>query len=129
MRQIKLVSFFLIIIIPACRIVHVYEGKSIIISRTIDTSLNDSALIFGYVYSAIDEISPEPFAEIWIDGKDTKTTADKSGYFYLKIPAGLCTIKCKGKYSNDDEIEEIKDLTVIKNEKIELKFFIGITIE
>src|SRR3989304_6940734 len=97
----------------SCRIVHTYPSKAIIVNRSIDTTLRDSSLIFGYVYSAGDEKTPEINANIWIEGTKIKTNSDKSGFFSMKLLSGTYTIKCLGEFRNEDEIIELKNLSVL----------------
>ncbi|GAB6278022.1 MAG: hypothetical protein STSR0006_00170 [Lentimicrobium sp.] len=119
----------LLSMVISCRKVHTYPSIAIIVNRLIDTTLNDSALIFGYVYSAEDEKTPELNANIWIEDTNIKTNSDSSGFFSLKLLSGTYTIKCLGKYSNEDMIIELKNLSILPNERIEVKFLQGVIIE
>lgn len=119
----------LLVMVVSCHKVHTYPSKAIIVNRSIDTTLRDSSLIFGYVYSAGDEKTPEMYANIWIEGTKIKTNSDKSGFFSMKLLSGTYTIKCLGEFSNEDEIIELKNLSVLPNERIEVKFLQGIIIE
>ena len=115
--------------VVSCHKVHIYPGKAIIVNRSIDATLNDSAIIFGMVYSAEDEKTPELNADIWIESPNIKTNSDSTGFFNLKLLSGTYTIKCLGKFSNEDMIIELKNLSILPNEKVEVRFLQGIIIE
>jgi hypothetical protein len=125
--------FFLLlfscVFIYSCRQVHKYNGKSIIIKKTIDSSLNDSILVFGKIYSAEDNKTPEIDAKIWVNILNISTYSNDTGYYDLKLSKGIYTIFCKRKYGNDDEIVSIRDIKLSENEEINIDFYIGKTIE
>ena len=132
--MLKIYSKILLIIITllivnSCRQVHVYEGKSVILNKTTDTTLNDSILIYGHVYSAEDNKILEIGAKIWAEEFSKESFSDNLGNYSLKLPSGIYTIKCLGKYSNSSEILIISKTKLLPNEKIEINFYIGITIE
>ncbi len=112
-----------------CRKVHFYEGRSVIINRTFDQSLNDSALIFGNVFSAVDNTTPEINARIWCDKIPQETLSDFEGYYQLKLPVGTYDINCLGKHSNSNEVEILKELVLTANEKVMINFYQEITVE
>ena len=58
-----------------------------------------------------------------------ETRTDPSGYYEIRLPNGIYTINCLGHYSNDFEIEILKNVTLDPNEKIEINFYIGLTVE
>ena len=118
-----------VLVVNSCREVHVFEGKSVILSRTIDTTLNDSILIYGHVYSAEDNKTPQNAAKIWTEEFSKESFSDHLGNYSLKLPSGIYTIKCLGRYSNPHEILIINDTKLLPNEKIEINFYLGITIE
>lgn len=120
-----LVVFILLIITSSCRQVHIYESKAIIISRVIDITLQDSALIYGMVLYAGDEKTPLPNTNIWIESSNFKTKSDNAGSFSMKIPPGIYTIKCLHEYSSEEFVATIKNIAVLPNEKIEIKFLHG----
>ncbi len=132
--MLRLYAKILLIIITvltvySCRKVYVYEGDSVILSRMTDTTLNDSILIYGHVYSAEDNKTPEIGAKIWTEEFSKESFSDYLGNYSLKLPSGIYTIKCLGKYSNSDEVITVINTKLLPNEKIEINFFIGITIE
>ena len=45
-----LLTIITMLTVNSCREVHVFEGRSVILNKTIDTTLNDSILIYGHVY-------------------------------------------------------------------------------
>jgi hypothetical protein len=116
-------------IIISCRQVHTYNSQAIIVSRSIDSTLNDSVLIYGYVLSAGDELTPEINANVWIDSTSIETKSDNSGFFKFKTTSGTYTIKGLGEYSSREFIIELKNLSTLPNEKVELKLLQGIVVE
>ena len=127
--KILFVLLVLSIITISCNKVRTYQSKAIIINRSIDLTLKDSALIYGMVYSAEDEKTPEIYANIWIEGTNTKTTSDSIGFFSIKLIPASYSIKCLGKYSNKDKTIELNDIVILPNEKIEIKFLQGVVID
>ena len=121
--------FFLLCMAISCRKVYTYHSKAIIVKRSIDSTLNDSAFIYGMVYSAEDEKTPEINANVWIEGNNIQTNSDSTGFFSIELLSGIYTIKCPGKFSNEDLIIELKNISILPNEKIEIKFLQGIIIE
>ncbi|TAL75876.1 MAG: hypothetical protein EPN88_03195 [Bacteroidetes bacterium] len=129
MKNILLLLALFLIIIYSCRQIHFVDGESIILNRSIDTSLNDSAMIFGTVYYNDCDQCFAFQAKIWINGTELNTMTGTKGYFKLIIPSGLSTIKCTRINDQYKIIEEIKDLLILKNEKIELKIILGHVVE
>jgi len=129
MKNIFLLLAIFLIIMFSCRQIHFVDGESMVLNRSIDTSLNDSAIIYGTVYYSECDQCFETQAKIWINGTELNTLTDTLGYINLRIPSGLCTIKCTRLNSRYDITEQIKDLVVLKNEKIELKFIMGYVAE
>jgi len=125
MKNIILLLALFLIIISSCRQIHFVDGESSILNRSIDISLNDSAMIFGTVYNRQCDFCFETQAKIWINGTDLNTMTDSKGYFSLKIPAVLSTIKCTRINDRYKVTEELKDILILKNEKIELKIVLG----
>jgi len=121
-------SLFLLAFIT-CRQVHIFESSHKIISRVNDSSLNDSVLIFGHVYSAVDNTTPELYARVWVEKLQYETSTDTTGFYTLKMPSGTYTLKCFALYHSEDFTEIIKDIVLLPNEKIEINFFIGEKIE
>lgn len=128
MKTLFKVGFLVILIhlnLSSCRHVAYIESKAIIVSRTIDIALKDSAMIYGMVYYAADEKTPVPNANVWIETSNLKTTSDNAGFFSLKIAPGTYTIKCLGEYSSQEFTMVIKDLLLSPNEKVEIRFLHG----
>ena len=125
MKNTILIFTLFLLIISSCRQIHFVDGESLILNRSIDTSLNDSAIIFGTVYNNRCDFCFETQAKIWINGTDLNTMTDSKGYFSLKIPAVLSTIKCTRINDRYKVTEELKDILILKNEKIELKIVLG----
>ena len=128
MKPILKTSFLILIFLlffVSCREVSYSKSEVIIVSKTTDLSLNESALIYGMVYYAADEKMPYQDANIWIDGSAIKTVSDNSGSFSLKLNPGTYTIKCLGRGANQEFLMTIKDLSVLSNEKVQIKFLHG----
>lgn len=89
------------------------------------TNANSKNMKYGTVYYNDCDQCFDFQAIIWINGADLNTLTDSKGYFSLKIPAGLSTIKCTRINDRYNIIEEIEDLLILKNEKIELKIILG----
>lgn len=129
LQSILIALLLLLILINSCRQIHVVNSKAEIVSRTIDTTLNDSVLIYGTVYiaeSVVESIyAPESDASIWVEGTAFKTNSDLSGQFRLKVLPGTSTIKCLG-HSNDNRfITCLSNISLSLNEKIKVQFYIG----
>ena len=125
MKTAILISSILLILVWSCRRVVIVDSSAEIISRSIDETLNDSALIYGFVYDAGTIKSPYPNANIWIEGSDLKTTSDISGNFSLAVLPGTYTIKCLGDQQEERFTAVVKDITLLPNEKIEIRFYHG----
>jgi hypothetical protein len=89
----------------------------------------DSSIFIGYVYSNSDDTTylfPEREAQIWVDNSNLKTVTDSIGFYYLMTIPGTYTIKCQRIYNSEPElIEEIKNIKINKNEKIQINFYLG----
>lgn len=127
LRVKYLAVFIFLIIIVSCHKVYIYEGKAIIISRSTDLGLKDSALISGIVFSADEAKAPEFDAVIWVDGTDINTTVDSLVSFSFKLMPGKYTIRCRRKYSTDDMVE-LKNISILPNERIKIEFFLRIEV-
>lgn len=108
------------------------KGKAVLIS-TSDTVLNDSAIFTGRVYTVDPELKypykEVPF-EVWIENSELITTTDSAGYYTIKTRPGTYTIKCQSKWNTYKElIEEMRDIKITGNKKVQLDFYIGTTIE
>ncbi|MCL2682057.1 MAG: carboxypeptidase-like regulatory domain-containing protein [Bacteroidales bacterium] len=112
------------------------ESKAFIVSRHFDTALQDSAMIHGEVLSLDGE---RPFAGcveindtmkcsfidwiISIKGTDISTRCDSTGYFSIKLLPGTYTVDCIYPGERDASVL-LKNLTLLPNEKVRVKFFI-----
>lgn len=120
-----LVILVLLIIISSCRQIAYTESKAIIVSRAFDVALKDSAVIYGMVYDALDERLALSNLNIWIEEINVKTLTNDTGFFSMKVPSGRYTIKCFTDYSNEEFVAILKDLSILPNEKVEIKFLRG----
>lgn len=125
LKEIFLIAFILLITISACRHVVLIESKTIIVSRTYDSTLNDSAMIYGLVYYAPDKKYVIPKANIWIEDINVKTISNDSGFYSLKIPPGKYTIRSFMENQNEEFVTVLKDLSISSNEKVEVNFLRG----
>lgn len=112
-------------LIESCRQVQDFDGKSEIISTTIDNSLSDSVLIYGKVFNARDNKTPEINARIWVNELTKETYSDNIGSYSLKLPNGIYTINCQEHFGNAEFIETRKNVSLLPNEKVELYFYLG----
>ena len=119
----------LLILTNSCRHLVIVNSKAVVVSRSIDIALNDSALIYGTVFFGESETVPMKRANIWIEGSNIKTISDNMGLFSLKILPDIYTVKCLGEYSNEEFVAIIKDLDLLPNEKVEIKFFHGYVVQ
>ena len=98
---------------------HFIKGKSEIVFRGIDKSLNGKTAISGYVYSKdMEEFVEQAFVKI--GDKDFKT--DKNGYFNAVIDSGKYTVSTS--YIGNTE-EKITDLKVEQNTRTIIIFELG----
>ena len=121
-----LTTFFLLVLLSfaSCnKNTIIYEGKASIISRSFDTSLQDSAMIYGYVRSAAyeDILPPYNIPTIFIRETNATTECDSLGYFSLKLLQGTYTVVCS------EDCPDLK-ITIRSNEKVEIKFLIRVVI-
>ena len=126
-----LIALIFIILSNSCLERQFIEGRSEIISVS-DTAINDSTIIYGHVYHTEfpEIISYEDEFEIWIENTDIITTNKTGGEYLIKTIPGNYTLKCQSRYNNWEQlVEEIKNLELLENKKIEIDFYIGYTIE
>ncbi len=114
--------------IESCSRAHTYYGKSEIISKQTDSSLKDSVLIYGDVFSAVDN-KTKILAIITVNGLERKTYSNRSGEYSLKLPSGVYTINCQDNLDSNEFIETINDVMLLPNEKIQINFYIGQRVE
>ncbi|MBN1650453.1 MAG: hypothetical protein JW857_03940 [Bacteroidales bacterium] len=124
-----LVVVLLLFVVNSCRHIAIIDSSVEIVSRGIDIALNDSALIYGSVIAAGTENMPEPGASIWIEGADIKTTSDVWGHYSLQILPGTYNIKCLGLYSDERFTAVLDNISLLPNEKIEIRFYLGCIVE
>ncbi|MDR0436955.1 MAG: hypothetical protein LBH22_01490 [Bacteroidales bacterium] len=112
------------------------ESKAFIVSRHFDTALQDSAMIHGEVLSLAEE---RPFAScikiddntvcsfidwvISIEETDLSTRCDSTGNFSIKLLPGTYTINCIYPSEVDPSVQ-LKNLTLLPNERVRVKFLI-----
>ena len=106
------------------------DGRSELISIS-DTSLNDSALFYGNITRVdwtLNYPFPGPF-EIWIENSEYRIISD-TGYYLLKVNPGIYSIRCQSQGNPwSGLIEEMKNIKIEKNKKIQIDFYIGYAIE
>ena len=123
-----------LLVISSCLNRQFIDGRAELVSVS-DTLLNDSSLIFGYIYG-VDEINKASYPhyenefEIWIENSKLRATIDKTGYYFIKTKPGTYSVKCQRPSNEwDTLIEEIKNIEIGKNKKTQIDFYIGYTIE
>jgi len=108
------------------------KGRSEIVSVS-DSTLNDSSIFVGYVYTYSEDTSfllSINRAQIWIVNSGINSFSDLNGYYNLKTIPGTYTIRCQDEGNGWSQlIEELKNVKINKNEKIQINFYLGYTIE
>jgi hypothetical protein len=98
---------------------HFIKGKSEIVFKGIEKSLNDKSAISGYVYSKdMEEFVEHAFVKI--GDQDYKT--DKNGYFNAIVDSGRYTVSTSFIGSSE---EKITDLKVEQNTRTIIIFELG----
>jgi len=110
------------------------EGKVEIISVT-DSALHDSSIFVGHVYdnyyfNSTNALVPIQNAQVLIENAGGLTNTDSNGFFFIKIQPGTYTLKCQKEGNPWPQlIVELKNVSIKKNEKIQVDFYLGTTIE
>ena len=125
MKATIIISSILLILALSCRRITIIDSSAEIISRSIDETLNDSALIYGTVFFGKDDEVPMSNANVWIEVSNLKTTSDIYGSFSLPVLPGTYTIKCLGNQYEERFTAVVKNITLSPNEKIEIRFYHG----
>jgi hypothetical protein len=106
------------------------DGKSELVSVS-DSSLNDSSLFYGNITRVdwtLNYPFPGPF-EVWIEDTGYRMITD-TGSYRLKVIPGTYSVKCQGQGNSwSNLIEEVKDIKIEKNQKIQIDFYIGYATE
>jgi hypothetical protein len=131
----KLINLLLVVVLLAfgsCLNRQFVEGRAEIVSSS-DSTLNDSSLVYGYVYR-LDWVGTYHYTEnefeIWLENSELRATNDTIGFYSLKTGPGTVTLKCQGTNNEWQElIVELKNLNLLKNRKTQIDFYIGYTIE
>jgi hypothetical protein len=127
---ITLVSTIIIcglMLFTSCHTEERYLGSVEIIERSVDNSLQDSVIIYGYVLvrDMHGKNRPPYLYErptIKILETETTTQSNDSGYFSIKMLHGTYTIECffpSTPWNGNPKLENIK---ISPNEKIKVKF-------
>ena len=124
--------FLLVIICAGCLNRPYVDGRTDFIGIS-DTTIHDSSIFEGHVYR-IDYVGNYPHEampfEIWIENSDYNTQTDSMGYYLIKTIPGTYTIKCQdGSESWSQLIEGVSDISIGKNEKAKIDFYIGYAFE
>jgi|GEM_PF-4003936 hypothetical protein len=115
-----------IVVIISCSNFRMTEGEAEVVSVS-DSTLNGSSIFVGYVYNqGYGPPHPVQDAQLWIENTTLNMTPGTAGYYHIKTVQGTYTIKCE-RYFNEwpELIEEVKNVTVNKNEKIHINFYLG----
>jgi hypothetical protein len=123
---------FCIVHIQSCMNRQFIKGQAEIISIS-DSTLNDSSLFVGYVYEHPDHWpnrQPIQDAQVWLNDQTLKASTNLKGYYYLKTVPGTYTVKCQRNLNMWPQLVlEVKDVKINKNEKVQIDFYLGYTIE
>lgn len=133
MRKLcNLLSIIVLLAFSSCLNRQFVKGRAELVTSS-DSILNDSSLVYGYVYrlewDGIYHYTENEF-EIWLENSDLRATNDTIGFYSLKTGPGTYTIKCQGTNNEWQElIVELKNIKLLKNQKTQIDFYIGYTIE
>jgi hypothetical protein len=109
---------------------NIVDGKSELVSVT-DTLLNDSVLIEGSVW-IVNFVADYPYEncpyEVWIDNSTIQASTDSTRNYIIKTIPGTYSIKCQVVGNKNARfIEGINNLKVMKNQKVRINFYLGVT--
>ena len=117
----------LLLLFSSCLNTKIYEGKALIVSRSFDTSLQDSAMIYGYVLDAAEKQPLWNSSTIIVEETQTTTYSDSTGYFSMKLLQGTYTVVCFDPLVTNDTLK-LENTVIFPNEKVEIKFLKGVVI-
>lgn len=128
---LKLIFIFAFATFFSCLSIHVTHGKAEIVNRSFDCSLQDSAMICGYV---LDAYGTHPvYSSVFIENTGNSVFSDSTGYFSVKLLPGTYTVICDPVHPADTrgytQTQKLENLTILPNEKIEVKFLITSVVE
>ena len=112
-----------LIISYACLDPEIYQGRSELLNRSIDLSLNDSSLVYGKVLRA-DQGDPAFNASVNLNDLSQNTFSNDTGYYEIKMLPGNYDIYAK----QDDNQTTFTDLDILPNEEVEINFYIKVII-
>jgi len=116
MKTLKVTTFFLCIIFFSCAGIHIYPGEALIVSRSFNNSLQDSAMICGYVFDALEENPLWNWTISVVGNTEMTTNTDSNGYFLIKLLPGTYNIICS------EDTPKLYNIKILPNEKIEVRF-------
>ena len=96
-----------------------------------DTAISDSSIFVGYVYEHPDYgfKQPVPDAQVWLSDKEVFTSTNSEGYYFLKTVSGKHRLKCQSDDNQWSQLIVEKDIEINKNEKVQIDFYLGYTVE
>ncbi|MCL2412809.1 MAG: carboxypeptidase-like regulatory domain-containing protein [Bacteroidales bacterium] len=113
-----------ITLFTSCRNVQIFPERIEIVERTIDHSLRDSAVIYGYV---LDAFMKEPLwrnpSVILVTQTGTTTLSDSTGFYSIKLLPGTYTIEVFCSFSTVGDTLRLENLNLLPNERVKIKFF------
>ena len=121
MKTLNFAIIFIFIVFISCLSVHIYPGKAIIVNRSFDDSLQDSAMIYGYVLDAAEKKPLWNSSKISIEKTELFTFCDSTGFFLIKLLPGIYNIVCFCPIVTDDTLK-LDNIKFLPNEKIEVQF-------
>ncbi len=132
MKKLRiLISFIVLLTLSTCLNRQFVEGRAELII-TADSTLNDSSLVYGYIYR-IDWDYYHYYAnefEVWQENSDLRTSNDTLGFYSFMTTLGTYNIKCQDVNNKWEKlVVEMKNVNLLKNKKTQIDFYIGYTIE
>lgn len=132
MKKLRiLLSLIVLLTLSTCLNRQFVEGRAELIT-TADSTLNDSSLVYGYIYR-IDWVYYHYYAnefEVWQENSDLRTSNDTLGFYSFMTTPGTHTIKCQDVNNTWEQlVVEMKNVNLLKNKKTQIDFYIGYTIE
>ena len=100
----------------------IYKGQASIIGQSFDTSLLDSAMIYGHVLLAYPNRAPSHNTTILVVETGTTTFSDSTGFFSIKLLPGTYSVMCS------EDTPKLNLMTIHPNEKVEVEFIVRVEI-
>ena len=121
--KIKITVIFILVALTACNEVKIYPGRVEIVDRSFDQTLQDSAMIHGYVLDASEEKPLWNLSVILITETGDTTLCDSIGYYFIKLLPGIYTVECFYLLPTQNDSLKLENLKILPNEKVQVNFF------